>query len=156
MKKTGTTSLKLTRGDKAHKKFMDRLNVFKDGMTHGLDSFTLIHKQTLDSSLEYAEKISKSQEAERAALYDIIKTCEDKIRRTEAFARLKELDHIKEEEIKNHNEFIQTERDKTNKNITGSIFCLAVAGGLISSKQVRQMTGRFLTKISNNLPRTIE
>ena len=35
---------------------MDKLNVFKDGMTHGLDSFTLIHKQTLDSSLEYAEK----------------------------------------------------------------------------------------------------
>ena len=156
MAKVGTTSSKLTRGDKAHKKFMDKLSVFKDGMTHGLDSFTLIHKQTLDSSLEYAEKISKSQEAERSALYDIIRTCEDKTRRNEDFARLKELDRIKEVEIKNHNEFIQTERDKTNKNVTGSVLLLAVAGGLISSKQIRQMTGRFLTTISNNLPRTTD
>lgn len=154
MPKVGTTSSKLTRGDKVHKKFMDKLDVFKDGLTHGLDTLTLIHKQTLDSSEEYVEKVSKTQETERSALYEIIKTCEDETRRKEAFIRLTELDRIKEEEIKNHDEFIQTERDKTNKNITGSILCLAVASGVISNKQVQQMTGKVLTTISKNLLHT--
>lgn len=151
MPKIGTTNPKLTRGDKVHKKYMDKLDVFKDGLMHGLDSLTLIHKQTLDSSVEYAEKVSKSQESERSALYEIIKTCEDEMRRKEAFIRLTELDRIKEEEIKNHDEFIQTERDKANKNTTGSLLLLAVTSGLISNKQVRQMTGKALTTISKNL-----
>lgn len=152
MPKVGTTSQKLTRGDKVHKKFMDKLDVFKNGLTHGLDSLTVIHKQTLDSSVEYAEKISKSQESERTAFYEIIKTCEDETRRKEAFTRLSELDRIKDGEIKKHDEFLQAERDKANKNITGSIVCLAVASGPISNKQVRQITGKALTTISKNLP----
>ncbi len=156
MTKVTTTSPKLTREDKAHKKFMDKLDVFKDTLTHGLDSFTLIHKQTLDSSLEYAEKVSKFQEAERCVLYEIIKSCDDETKRKEAFARLTELDHIKEQEIKNHNEFIQNERDKANKNITGSILCFAVASGLISIKQVRQITGKVLTTMSKNLLQTMK
>lgn len=152
MTKVTTTGPRLTRGDKAHKKYMDKLDVFKDGLNHGLNSFTLIHKQTLDASLEYAEKVSKSQELERSALYEIIKTCEDDTRCKEAFDRLAELDCIKEEEIKRHNELIQNEREIANKNIIGGLFLFAVAGGLISSKQVRQMTGKFLATVNKNLP----
>ncbi len=152
IKENTTTSSIPTRGDKAHKKFMDKLVVFKDGLIYGLDSFTLIHKQTLDSSLDYAEKVSKSQELERSALCEILKTCDDETRRKEAFARLTELDRIKKEEIKNHNEFIQTERDKANKNIVGSILLLAAASGVISNKSVRQK----LTAISKNLLQTMK
>lgn len=116
-----------------------------------MDSITSIHEQTLESSDKYTEIVSMSQEFERTTLYEIIRNSDNETIRTEAFGRLKELDRIKEEEIKNHNEFLQTERDKSHKNIIGSVLCLAVAGGLINNKQVRQMTGKAVTKISKNL-----
>lgn len=156
MPKEGRTTLPLTRGDKVHKKFMDKYNVFKDGLTHSVDSLTIIHKQTLDSSVAYIEKISMSQETERSELYEIIKTNDDATRRKEAFSRLKELDRIRDEEIEKHDLLLKSERDHANKNITGSIICLAVAGGLFSNKQVRQITGKTLRKISNNLLRVKE
>lgn len=153
MAKENVNAPNLTRGDKVHKKFMDKLDVFKDGMTKGLDSFTLVHKQTLDASTQYAEVVAKSQEAERAALYEVIKTCEDEARRKEAFERLKELDQIKEGEIKRHNDFTHNEREKAYINISGSIICLGVAAGLISNKQVRQATGKFLTTAGKKILR---
>lgn len=149
----GTTSMKMTRGDKAHKKFMDKFMVYKDGLKHSMDSFTTIHKQTLDAASKYTETVSKSQEAERASLYEVIKTSEDETRRREAYDRLTELDRIKDEEIKNHNEFSEKERDKANKNITGVVVCLAAAGGFISSKQGRQMLGKAFKKVEGNIPR---
>lgn len=81
MTKVNTMNTKLTRGDKAHKKFIEKLDVFKDGLKHGMDSLEMIHKQTLDSSVEFTKVVSKSQEVERTALYDIIKKCEDETRR---------------------------------------------------------------------------
>lgn len=148
MAKVDTPAPKLTRGDKAHRKFMDKLDTFKDGLTHGLDSITTIHKQGLDSSSEYYEKVSKSQELERSKLYRIIETCEDETKCKEAYARLKELDHIKEEEIRKHDELIQSERDKAYKNIAGGIIVLGTACGLIyKNKQVRQA----LTTMGKNI-----
>lgn len=38
MTKVNTMNTKLTRGDKAHKKFIEKLDVFKDGLKHGMDS----------------------------------------------------------------------------------------------------------------------
>ena len=32
-----TTSANMTRSDKAHKKFMDKLNVLRDNVNHGYD-----------------------------------------------------------------------------------------------------------------------
>lgn len=151
MAKVAATHPKLTRGDKTHRKIMDKLEIFKDGSIHGLDTFALIHKQTLDSASEYAETISKSQEAERCALYEIIKTTDDETKYNNAFARLAELDRIKEQSIQNHNKLIQGEGDKTNKNIAGTVLCLAAACGFISSKQVRQMSGKVLNTVSKNL-----
>ena len=156
MTKADVMNTKLTRGDKAHKKFVEKLSVFKDGLKHGMDSLEVIHKQTLDSSEEFSKIVSKSQEGERTDLYDIIKNCEDETRRKEAYERLAELDRIKEKEIDAHNDFLKYEREKATRNITGGILCLAVAGGLISSKQVRQMSGKALTTISKNLLRTKE
>ena len=34
-----TANTNVTRYDKAHKKFMDKLNVLKDNVNHGYDSF---------------------------------------------------------------------------------------------------------------------
>ena len=151
MTKIDTPSPKLTRADKAHKKFMDKLDVFREGLEHSLDSIDSIHKRTLDSSSEYYDKVSKSQEFERTALYEIIKTCEDESRRKEAYERLKELDCNKKEDIKNHDELLQTERDKAYGNIAGGIILLGSACGLIlKNKQVRQaltsMGKNFLLK----------
>ena len=112
MTKVNTMNTKLTRGDKAHKKFIEKLDVFKDGLKHGMDSLEMIHKQTLDSSVEFTKVVSKSQEVERTALYDIIKKCEDETRRKEAFERLAELDRIKEKEVDTHNDFLKNEREK--------------------------------------------
>ncbi len=72
-----TKNTGLTRGDKAHKKFMDKLNVLRDNVNHGYDSLKAVHKQTTDSSVSFKETVDKGQEAERKALYDIIKTSED-------------------------------------------------------------------------------
>ena len=46
-----TTNTNVTRYDKAHKKFMDKLNVLKDNVNHGYDSLKVVHKQTIDSSV---------------------------------------------------------------------------------------------------------
>lgn len=148
MARIDATIPKPTRGDKAHKKFMDKLDTFKDGLTHGLDSITTIHKQGLDSSSEYYEKVSKAQEVERSELYKLIAACEDETKCKAAYARLKELDGIKEEEIKKHDELIQSERDKAYKNIAGAIIVLGTACGLIyKNKQVRQV----ITTMGKNL-----
>ena len=40
-------STNMTRSDKAHKKFMDKLNVLRDNVNHGYDSLKAVHKQTL-------------------------------------------------------------------------------------------------------------
>ena len=72
-----TTNTNVTRYDKAHKKFMDKLNVLKDNVNHGYDSLKVVHKQTVDSSVNFKETVDKGQEQERKDLYDIIKTSED-------------------------------------------------------------------------------
>lgn len=72
-----TTNTNVTRYDKAHKKFMDKLNVLKDNVNHGYDSLKVVHKQTIDSSVSFKETVDKGQEQERKDLYDIIKTSED-------------------------------------------------------------------------------
>ncbi len=38
MAKVNTINPKFTRGDKTHRKFMDKLDNFKDGLTHSLYS----------------------------------------------------------------------------------------------------------------------
>lgn len=153
MANSGTTGTKLTRGDKAHNKFMDKLIACKDGMKHGMDSITTIHKQTMDGTSQYAETISKSQESERVALYDIVKTCKDETKCQEAYARLREPDRIKDEEIKHYNDFAKSEREIANRNITGLTIGLLFAGGLITTKQGRQMAGKVFKTIGNNFPR---
>lgn len=72
-----TINTNVTRYDKAHKKFMDKLNVLKDNVNHGYDSLKVVHKQTVDSSVSFKETVDKGQEQERKDLYDIIKTSED-------------------------------------------------------------------------------
>lgn len=71
-----TANTNVTRYDKAHKKFMDKLNVLKDNVNHGYDSLKVVHKQTVDSSVSFKETVDKGQEQERKDLYDIIKTSE--------------------------------------------------------------------------------
>ena len=60
-----TTNTNVTRYDKAHKKFMDKLNVLKDNVNHGYDSLKVVHKQTVDSSVNFKETVDKGQEQER-------------------------------------------------------------------------------------------
>lgn len=153
MAKDTTSISKPTRGDKVHKKYMDKLAVFKEGMTHCLDSFTVIHKQTLDAYSNFEETISKCQEPERTELYEIIKMCEDEERRKEAWDRLRELDGIKDNKTKEHNKSCNIEREKVYKNIAGSLICLGVATKVFNNKQVRQATGKALTTVSKNLHR---
>ena len=78
----------MTRYDKAHKKFMDKLNVLKDNVNHGYDSLKAVHKQTIDSSVSFQETVDKGQEVERKALYDIISKSENETRIKEAYGRL--------------------------------------------------------------------
>ena len=47
MTKAAAANSKLTRADKTHRKIMDKLEIFKDGSIHGLDTFALVLKQTL-------------------------------------------------------------------------------------------------------------
>lgn len=135
----------MTRYDKAHKKFMDKLNVLKDNVNHGYDSLKAVHKQTIDSSVSFQETVDKGQEVERKALYDIISKSENETRIKEAYGRLAELDRIKEQVINEHNEFLKDEREKTDKNIVGGMILIAVSAGLISNKQVRQMSGKVIS-----------
>lgn len=100
-----TINTNVTRYDKAHKKFMDKLNVLKDNVNHGYDSLKVVHKQTVDSSVSFKETVDKGQEQERKDLYDIIKTSEDEKKIQWAKERIQELDRIKEKEIDGHNEF---------------------------------------------------
>ena len=143
-----TKNTGLTRGDKAHKKFMDKLNVLRDNVNHGYDSLKAVHKQTTDSSVRFKETVDKGQETERKALYDIIKTSEDEGKTEWAKERIQELDRIKEKEVNGHNEF-----EKTNKNIMGGMLLIAVSAGLISNKQVRQMCGKAISSVGKGLLR---
>ena len=88
-------STNMTRSDKAHKKFMDKLNVLRDNVNH----------------------------------------------------------RIKEKEVNGHIEFLKEEREKTDRNITGGMILVAVAGGLISNKQVRQMSGKAISSVGKSLLR---
>ena len=148
-----TTSTNMTRSDKAHKKFMDKLNVLRDNVNHGYDSLKAVHKQTTDSAVSFKETVDKGQEAERKALYDIIRKSENEARIQEAYDRLAELDRIKEKEVNEHNEFLKNERERTDKNIVGGMILLAVSAGLISNKQVRQMGGKAISSVGKNLLR---
>lgn len=151
MTKTLTNNTKLTRSDKAHQKFMDKLVAVKDGAEKGMDSIGRIHEQTVKASNEYAKIVSESQKFERMELYEIIKTSNDAEKINRAYKRLEELDCIKEKIIEKHNEFLCSERENSNKNITGIFFCILVAGGYISSnKQLRQIAKNTLVKINKN------
>lgn len=146
-------STNMTRSDKAHKKFMDKLNVLRDNVNHGYDSLKAVHKQTTDSAVSFKETVDKGQEAERKELYDIIKTSEDEGKIQWAKERIQELDRIKEKEVNGHIEFLKEEREKTDRNITGGMILVAVAGGLISNKQVRQMSGKAISSVGKSLLR---
>ena len=148
-----TKNTGLTRGDKTHKKFMDKLNVLRYYVNHGYDSLKAVHKQTTDSSVRFKETVDKGQETERKALYDIIKTSEDEGKTEWAKERIQELDRIKEKEVEEHNEFLKEEREKTNKNITGGMLLIAVSACLISNKQVRQMGGKAISSVGKGLLR---
>ena len=126
-----TTNTNVTRYDKAHKKFMDKLSVLKDNVNHGYDSLKVVHKQT----------------------YDIIKTSEDEKKIQWAKERIQELDRIKEKEIDGHNEFLKEEGDTTKRNIVGGMMLIAVSAKLISSKQVRQMGGKAISSVGKSLLR---
>ena len=147
-----TTNTNVTRYDKAHKKFMDKLNVLKDNVNHGYDSLKVVHKQTIDSSVSFKETVDKGQEQERKDLYDIIKTSEDEKKIQWAKERIQELDRIKEKEIDGHNEFLK-EGDTTKRNIVGGMMLIAVSAKLISSKQVRQMGGKAISSVGKSLLR---
>ena len=138
-----TINTNVTRYDKAHKKFMDKLNVLKDNVNHGYDSLKVVHKQTVD----------KGQEQERKDLYDIIKTSEDEKKIQWAKERIQELDRIKAKEIDGHNEFLKEEGDTTKRNIVGGMMLIAVSAKLISSKQVRQMGGKAISSVGKSLLR---
>lgn len=148
-----TTSTNMTRSDKAHKKFMDKLNALRDNVNHGYDSLKAVHKQTTDSAVSFKETVDKGQEAERKALYDIISKSENEARIKEAYDRLAELDRIKEKEVNEHNEFLKDERERTDKNIVGGMILVAVSAGLVSNKQVRQMGGKAISSVGKNLLR---
>ena len=148
-----TTNTNVTRYDKAHKKFMDKLNVLKDNVNHGYDSLKVVHKQTVDSSVSFKETVDKGQEQERKDLYDIIKTSEDEKKIQWAKGRIQELDRIKEKEIDGHNEFLKEEGDTTKRNIVGGMMLIAVSAKLISSKQVRQMGGKAISSVGKSLLR---
>lgn len=146
----------MTRHDKAHKKFMDKLNALRDNVNHGYDSLKAVHKQTIDSSVSFKETVDKGQENERKALYDIIKTSEDEGKIQWAKERIQVLDCIKEKEENKHYEFLKDEREKTDKNIVGGMILIAASAGLISSKQVRQMGGKAISSVGKSLLRLKE
>ena len=132
-----TTNTNVTRYDKAHKKFMDKLNVLKDNVNHGYDSLKVVHKQTVDSSVSFKETVDK----------------EDEKKIQWAKERIQELDRIKEKEIDGHNEFLKEEGDTTKRNIVGGMMLIAVSAKLISSKQVRQMGGKAISSVGKSLLR---
>ena len=133
-----------------------RDSVLKDNVNHGYDSLKAVHKQTIDSSVSFQETVDKGQEVERKALYDIISKSENETRIKEAYGRLAELDRIKEQVINEHNEFLKDEREKTDKNIVGGMILIAVSAGLISNKQVRQMSGKVISSVGKSLLRLKE
>ena len=141
----------MTRSDKLHKKFIDKLNVLKDNVNHGYDSLKAVHKQTTDSAVNFKEAVDKGQEAERKALYDIIKNSADEGKFLWVKERIQELDCIKEKEVEGYNKFLEKEREKTDRNITGGMLMLAVSAGLISNKQVRQMGGKAIGFVGKSL-----
>lgn len=120
-------------------------------MNHGYDSLKAVHKQTTDSAVNFKEAVDKGQEAERKALYDIIKNSADEGKFLWVKERIQELDCIKEKEVEGYNKFLEKEREKTDRNITGGMLMLAVSAGLISNKQVRQMGGKAIGFVGKSL-----
>lgn len=152
MEKTGTIRQGLTRGDKAHKKIMDKLEIVKESVIRGMDSFSTIHKQTIDASREYFEAVSKSQEEERACWHEKIKTSDDPKEIEIACNRLRELDKDKYEKTNEHDEkMLQSEADKTRKNIAGAIVVLVSITGLATNKKIRHVARTVLTERKNLL-----
>lgn len=141
----------MTRSDKLHKKFIDKLNVLKDNVNHGYDSLKVVHKQTTDSAVSFKEAVDKGQEAERKVLYDILKNSADEGKILWVKERIQELDRIKEKELEGYNKFLEKEREKTDRNIIGGMLMLAVSTGLISNKQVRQMGGKTIGFVGQSL-----
>jgi len=105
-----------------------------------MDSITVIHKQTLDSSGDFYETVTKSQEMERKELYGIINANKDKEERAWAKTRLDKLDSIANERIDKQNEFVQNERDTANRNTIGIVVLIAAVGGFlgINNKQIQK------------------
>ena len=149
MAKIPTNSAKLTRSDKAHQKFMDKLNAVKNAGEKGMDSIGMIHKQTVDASNEYAKTVAASQESERTRLYDIISTSKDNELIKWAQNRLRELDRNQEEAQNQHDLFLKDERETSNKNIVGTFLCiLAARGFVVRNKQIRQVAKNTLNLLS--------
>ena len=149
MAKIPTNSAKLTRSDKAHQKFMDKLNAVKNAGEKGMDSIGMIHKQTVDASNEYAKTVAASQESERTSLYDIISTSKDNELIKWAQNRLRELDRNQEEAQNQHDLFLKDERETSNKNIVGTFLCILAAGGfVVGNKQIRQVAKNTLNLLS--------
>lgn len=152
MAKQFTNNTKLTRGDKAHLKFMDKLLAVKEGAEKGMDSIGRIHEQTVKASNEYAKIVSDSQKSERIELYEIIKTSDDEEKINRAYKRLAELDCIMEKAIEKNNEFLSSERESSTKKITGIVLCILGAGGFLSlNKQFRRSARNTLKVINKNL-----
>ena len=51
---------------------------------------------------------------------------------------------------------MKDEREKTDKNIVGGMILIAVSAGLISNKQVRQMSGKVISSVGKSLLRLKE
>lgn len=151
MGKTCTNTSKLTRSDKAHQKFMDKLSTVKDGAEKGMDSIGRIHEQTVRAHKEYIKEVADSQKPERLKLYEIINASDDKEKINRAYERLEELDRIQEKMLEKDAEFLRSERENSNKHITGMFLCILAAGGFISlNKRSRQVAGNTLRAISKN------
>ncbi len=156
MENAKTTKQGLTRGDKAHKKFMDKVDVVKETVMRGIDATPKIQKQANDSFNEYVENIKNSHKLEIEYNYEIIKTSENEKERAMARARIKEIDHIIEEEIKNGASFFRDGGNEANANVLMYVFFIAGVAGLfiVKNKEVRQIARKaFVTagELGNNL-----
>jgi hypothetical protein len=141
-----------TRSDKAHQKYIDKLNTYKEGMVNGINSITSIHKHSLDSCNEFVEKYSKSQESERNKCMAILEKSDDENKCQWAMSRLNELDQIKQEEFNNYYKFAANENDKSYKEIRGHLFLLLGVCGFAagSTRKVQQIAKKTIAQISAN------
>ncbi len=149
MKKTGATKQGLTRGDKAHKKNLEKSKIFESGLKQVFNSSTVIHKQTIDAKIESMKLNSKSWEAEQLSLYEIIKNPEiDEKTKVWAQNRIEEHSLAQEKTDKDFDEFLENAEKKPYAIIWDGLIlsALIVTGVLtISTKRGRQMISTALT-----------